>query len=125
MTKSKAYKLHHQEIKEVTYQYTKQLDEDLGDVAALLKFKVKSSDQPTDHIEGDTVFDDILTRLKTESGIKKIIPVKVNLTDKEKAQQKRQRLEALQQEREEVEEPTKKRDAKALSKREAHIEEIL
>lgn len=100
MTKSKAYKLHAQEIKEATTEYTKQLDEDWGDVAALLKFKVKTSDQPSSHIEADSVFDDILTRLKTESGIKKIIPTKMILSDKEKAQQKRQRLETLQQERE-------------------------
>jgi hypothetical protein len=41
MEKSKAYKLHHQEIKEATYAYTKQLDEDFGDMAGLLNFNRK------------------------------------------------------------------------------------
>ena len=41
MEKSKAYKLHHQEIKEATFAYTKQLDEEWGDVSGLLNFSKK------------------------------------------------------------------------------------
>lgn len=37
--KSKAFKFHAQEIKEANREYTRQLDEDWNDVAALLTFK--------------------------------------------------------------------------------------
>ena len=96
MDKSKAFKNYAQEVKLANAEYTRQLDEDWSDVAQLLKFKVKNSDQQEyNEYKKDEVFDDILTRLKTESGIQKIQPIKQNLTDKEKALEKRQKLERL------------------------------
>jgi len=48
-------------------EYTKQLDDDIGELAGLLDFnksaKVPVTDQKLD------VFDDVMAKLKTESGI--------------------------------------------------------
>jgi len=53
MEKSKAYKLHYQEIKQATEAETRNLDEEWGDVAQLLQFKTgdkvergKKKDEP-------------------------------------------------------------------------------
>ena len=86
MEKSKAFKFHAQEIRQANAEYTKELDNDWQDLAGLLKFKTRDSDQKENAMhKTDAVFDDILTRLKTESGIQKIQPVKLVLSDKEKA----------------------------------------
>ena len=52
--KSKAYKLHHQEIKEANQEYTRQLDEEWNDVAALLTFKGRDIDRPAPATQTDT-----------------------------------------------------------------------
>ena len=54
--KSKAYKLHHQEIKEANQEYTRQLDEDWKDVSTLLNFGKKQQ-----NVTKVDEFDDILT----------------------------------------------------------------
>ena len=91
MEKSKAYKLHHQEIKEATYAYTKQLDEDFGEMAGLLDFSKKKADVTESKVDA---YDDLLINLKQE-GVKKAIPMKQELSEKEKAQARREKLEKL------------------------------
>ena len=90
MEKSKAYRFHAQEIKLANVEATRQLDEDWQDVAGLLNFKVRDSDQklPID-AHTDSIFDDMYTKLKTEAGIMKIAPIQIQLTDKQKAALKR------------------------------------
>lgn len=56
MEKSKAYRLHHQEIKEATFAYTKELDEEWKDVAGLLDFSRKKNNN-----EKADAYDDLLT----------------------------------------------------------------
>ena len=71
--KSKAYKYHHQEIKEATQDFTRQLDEEWGDIAALLKFGGNSNKRSKIN-EPNTKpdeFDNVLTQLKCE-GMKKV-----------------------------------------------------
>jgi hypothetical protein len=103
---------------------TKQLDDDWADVAALLQFKGRDEDKrlPEDALK-DKMFDDVYTQLKTESGIKKIQPEAVVLTEKQKAQQRRAKLENLDKKAHEEDAPLKKREEKAQSKRERAIEE--
>jgi len=94
--KSKAYKQHAQEIKMANQEYCKELDEEWNELAGLVTFKGgRVKQEPEAKPEAD-VFDDILTRLKTESGIKKIQPSKIVLSEKEKAQQRREKLEKMQ-----------------------------
>ena len=130
MEKSKAYKFHAQEIKLAQQEYTRQLDDDIGELADLLDFnktaKVELKDQKLD------VFDDVMARLKTESGIQKLQAAKVELSEKEKAQARREKLLKLQEEQdqkakeelgidEDERKPSKhinKREAKLQSKRE-------
>ena len=83
MAKSKAYKFHAQEIKLASMEYTKQLDEEIGEIAGLLDFNKTTKVQLTD--EKLDVFDDVMARLKTESGIQKLVPAKQELSEKEKA----------------------------------------
>lgn len=90
MEKSKAYRLHHQEIKEATFAYTKQLDEEWGDVSGLLDFSKKKT---VPQIKADA-YDDLLVEMKQE-GIKKAIPMKQELSEKERAQARREKLEKL------------------------------
>lgn len=83
MEKSKAFKFYHQEIKMANAEYTRQLDDDWDDIADLLTFKNKNSDQVVPNTtEKDKEFDDLYTKLKTESGIQKIQPEAQNLTEK-------------------------------------------
>lgn len=75
MEKSKAFKYHAQQVKEANQEYTKQLDDDWNDVAALLTFKQRDADQVIpDDARKDEGFDNLLTRLKTEGGIEKVQP---------------------------------------------------
>mmetsp|Transcript_36848 Transcript_36848/g.56409 ORF Transcript_36848/g.56409 Transcript_36848/m.56409 type:complete len:304 (-) Transcript_36848:350-1261(-) len=97
MQKSKAFKLHHQEIKEATVAATKELDNDLAEVAGLLNFeKTKKVDLPlgVPRQHEDKTYDSLLTQLKTE-GATFATPAKKELTEKEKAQARRQRLEKM------------------------------
>jgi hypothetical protein len=64
MEKSKAYKMHHQEIKEATQAYTRELDDEFADVAGLLTFNDKKHVK-TDPKEKTDTFDSVLTKLKT------------------------------------------------------------
>lgn len=64
MEKSKAYKLHHQEIKEATVAYTKELDDEFMDVTKLLTFNDKKHVKADPNEKIDT-FDNVLTKLKT------------------------------------------------------------
>lgn len=118
MEKSKAYKLHHQEIKEATMEATKQLDEEWADVALLLNFNKK-----VERKEPKDLFDDILTKLKTEN-ILKVQPQKLEVTEKQKAQARRERLEQLAkiQQAEGEGEAEDQVDNKTLNKREQKLQ---
>lgn len=106
-------------------EYTKQLDDDIGELAGLLDFnkstKVQVTDQKLD------VFDDVMAKLKTESGIKKLIPARQELSEKEKAQARREKLLKLQEEQDQkakeelgINEDESK-PSKHLNKREAKL----
>ena len=64
MEKSKAYKMHHQEIKEATQAYTRELDDEFADVAGLLTYDDKKH-RKVDPKEKTDTFDSVLTKLKT------------------------------------------------------------
>lgn len=52
---------------------------------------------PTKQAEGhDALYDDIYVKLKTTAGIEKIQPEKKVLSEKDKAQQRREKLEKMQ-----------------------------
>ena len=84
MEKSKAFRLHHQEIKEATTAYTKELNDEFKDVAGLLTFNDKKHIKSDPKEKVDT-FDNVLTKLKT-SGNAMAQPMKMELSEKEKAQ---------------------------------------
>jgi hypothetical protein len=94
MEKSKAYRLHHQEIKEATHAYTKELDDDWKDVSGLLNFSKNAPRIPMPKDAKVDAYDDLLVQMKTE-GIKRAIPMKQELSEKEKAQVRREKLEKL------------------------------
>lgn len=82
MEKSKAFRYHSQQIKEANEIATRELDEEWNDVAALLTFRQKDNEAlPADALK-DEQFDSVLARLKTESGIQKVQPQQVNLTER-------------------------------------------
>jgi hypothetical protein len=95
MKKSKAFKMYEQEVKAANLEYTRQLDDEWGDVAKLLNYKQKDIDTKTPVDTKNKDFDDLYTRLKTEGGIKKIQPELMNLTEKQKAQKRREKLMSL------------------------------
>jgi hypothetical protein len=92
-------------------------------VAALLNFnKQRKKDIDTDQKDQAKKqdFDDILTMLKND-GVQKAQPSKVELSEKEKARARRERLEKLaeqQAEEGEKDEVLKKREVKLQSKQE-------
>lgn len=94
MEKSKAYRLHHQEIKEATHAYTKELDDEWKEVSGLLDFSKNKARIPMPTDQKVDAYDDLLTMMKTE-GIKRAIPMKQELSEKEKAQARREKLEKL------------------------------
>lgn len=82
-------------------EFTRQLDEEWKDLAGLVPFKGEGAGKaahPRDVVRDptDDVFDNILTQLKTEGGYKKAQPAKQVLSEKDKAQQRREKLEKMQ-----------------------------
>ena len=127
MTKSKAFKMHAQEVKQATLEETRKLDDEWGEVAGLLNFNKRSKKEKVSGYKEDK-FDNILTQLKTE-GAQLAQPAKAVLTEKEKAKAKRERLEKLAKKQKgeedddhENEEFTKKREAKLQSKRDQALQ---
>jgi len=111
-------------------EFTRQLDEEWKDLAGLVPFKGEGDGKaahPRDVVRDttDDVFDNILTQLKTEGGYKKAQPAKQVLSEKDKAQQRREKLEKMQKmqsglaeaEEEEATPHVNKREKKLQTKR--------
>ena len=56
--------------------------------------KVERNRENGDEDKAD-VFDNILTQLKTEGGMKKVLPAKKVVSDKDRAQERREKLERM------------------------------
>jgi len=79
------------EIKVANEELREHLDEELGEILPLLLVNKKKEEPETQKTKDS--YEQIANELRT---MEKVAPIKKELTDKEKAKQRRQKLEELQ-----------------------------